>query len=78
MLASRYKGASLFAASMAVGVDGRATAKTYGVAAPTIKENPNSKDRSKNGKTRHSSNKYQYGENNFRPHHAALSAQQTT
>ena len=36
VLASKYKGASLFAASMAVGVDGRATAKTYGVAAPTI------------------------------------------
>ena len=42
VLASKYKGASLFAASMSVGVDGRTTAKTYGVAAPTITGKPNS------------------------------------
>jgi len=36
ILASKYKGAALFATGMKVGIDGRATAKTYGAESPTV------------------------------------------
>ena len=36
LLASKYKGAALFTASMKVGIDGRTTQKTFGTASPTV------------------------------------------